>query len=578
MKRAAERCLILMLVGGLLLVGGAARRHLVESKDFQPASSQGVLALVGEIAAGKPAGVVVTCAGYNCSREHDIAYYDLSRNAHGWSHIRFADAGTLQPGKETIPILAFLDDGPLLYDTFYNQVYAFDSRSRCNAYGADCYQQVWLHILAGRKLVEASAINDTFNSSRPVDRFYYIEGVAIKPHGADARGGTTLLVDNTPNGNLDIVHISPDGQGVAGVERFSYRDSVCGEGQCHWTGNLGNSLALDYRRGRLYLADNNGPAGQVRAFRFGPNVHSEGSPIDVAQAALCFVHLHQVAVAQYRDALYVPSGCQSFDAGSMVLVDTEFGTVEGTVQYPYGDQGIVAIDPHNPRRVFITTSDRVGSYDASRWLTLHMLYDDVVVASLPLLQDYRTGWLRSMTFDPASNRLYLAVNDAILVVAVGGVPPAEMWPAPVTSTIDPDHGGMLRAGDGSAAIAFQAGAVDLPSLVTYTEGPQGAVRNAVTAVPVLRAIRTFGLTGVVTGTTTTLNGFNKTFTLHARTTSREREGIIPGTLALYWWNGTSWVVQPSQLTTDGIYAASSHTGRFALMGKTHPVYLPLVQR
>jgi hypothetical protein len=580
MRRVADRCLVLVLVGGLLLVGGATQRYPVESKDFGPAFAQSALTLVGTIPAGKPAGIVVTCAGYNCAREHDIAYYDLSRDAHGRSHIRFADAATLQPVEETLPVLAFLDDGPLLYDPFYNQVYAFDSRGKCDAYGGNCYQQAWLHILADRELVEAVAINDIFNGSRPVDRFYHIEGVAIKPHGADARGGTTLIVDNTPNGNLDIVHISPDGQDVAGVERFSYRASTCGATQCQWIGNFGNSLALDYHRGRLYLADNNGPEGKVRTFRFGPNVHSEGAPIDVAQPALCFVHLHQVAVAQHRDRLYVPTGCQASEFGSTVLVETEFSTVEGRLDYRYGDQGIFAVDPHDPRRAFLTTSDRTATYDPAKWLTLHMLYDDVVVASLPLLRGYQTGWLRAMTFDPASNRLFLALNDAIYVVAVGGVPPAEMWPAPVSAEVTPDGGGTLRAGDGSAAVYVQAGSVDRTILMTYAEGPPAIGRNAVAApgATTLHAIRHFELTAVISGTATPLDAFNTAFRLDAVTTPRERAGIIPGTLALYWWDGGAWVAQPTVGSGETLFTASSHLGRFALMGQSHAIYLPLVQR
>ena len=573
---------ILVLITGLLLLGGLGQRQSAAGQGVGGASPQSALTLVGTLPAGKPAGVVVTCAGYNCAREHDLAYYDLSRDAHGWSHIRFADAGTLQPYEETAPVLAFLDDGPLLYDPFYNQVYAFDSRGKCNAYGTDCYQQAWLHILAGRELVEAVAINDIFNSSQPVDRFYYIEGVAIKPHGADIRGGTTLVVDNTPNGNLDIVHISPDGQDVAGVERFSYRKSVCSADPCTWIGNRGNSLALDVHRGKLYLADNNSPAGKVRTFRFGPNVHSEGTPIDVAQPALCFVHLHQVAVAQHRDRLYVPTACQASEFGSTVLVETEFNTVEGRLDYRYGDQGILAVDPHDPRRAFLTTSDLTGAYDPATWLTLHMLYDDVVVASLPLLRGYQTGWLRAMTFDPASNRLYLALNDAIYVVAVGGVPPAEMWPAPVTAEVTPEDGGTLRAGDGSAVVYVWPGAVDQTSLVTYAEGPPAIGRNAV-ATPnagttTLRAIRHFELTAVISGTTTPLDAFNTAFRLDAVTTPRERAGIIPGTLTLYWWNGSAWVAQPTQRNGETLYTASSYTGRFALIGETHAVYLPLVQR
>ena len=39
------------------------------------------------------AGLAVTCAGYNCSREHDLADYDISFNQDGWDnkYVRFID-------------------------------------------------------------------------------------------------------------------------------------------------------------------------------------------------------------------------------------------------------------------------------------------------------------------------------------------------------------------------------------------------------------------------------------------------------------------------------------------------------
>jgi hypothetical protein len=95
---------------------------------------------------------------------------------------------------------------------------------------------------------------------------------------------------------------------------------------------------------------------------------------------------------------------------------------------------------------------------------------------------------------------------------------------------------------------------------------------------VLRPIRTFDLTGVISGTTTPLEGFNDLFTLSVETTDKELAGVVASTLALYWWDGSQWQKQydVSGVPQGTIY--SDHTGRFALMGESHVAYLPLVER
>jgi hypothetical protein len=401
------------------------------------------------------------------------------------------------------------------------------------------------------------------------------------------------LVDNTPNGNFDIVQLQADGQGLHTVARYSYRASLCSESECHWLDNRGNSLALDFRhettwpvdslgsQDMLYLADNNGATGKIRAFRLAQTVVGEEPSIPVSGEALCFVTLGEVEVAQERDVLYAPTGCQSFEAGSMVPVDTVLGQAQEAITYSYGDHHIVEVDPHDPRRVFVTTNDDIGDYDPQNRMILHMLYDDVVVASLPLLAGYPGGFdgLRDMVFDPAGNRLYLSVDRSILVVEVGGIPPATMWPAPVTVTITPEHGGTLTAGDASATFSFSGGAVTQTSRVGYAEaGPDTGQRLPV-AGTLLQPVRTFDLTAVISDTGTAVGAFQQSFILNAETTARERAGTIPGTLALYWWNGSAWLLQPSSALSDDLLSASStHTGRFALMAETMPVFVPALQR
>jgi hypothetical protein len=291
-----------------------------------------------------------------------------------------------------------------------------------------------------------------------------------------------------------------------------------------------------------------------------------------------------VTVAQGRNALYAPSGCQSFEHGSTVRVDTETGE-KHRITYRYGDQGVVAVDPHDPRRVFITTSDAAGDYDSEQWLTLHMLYDDVIVASLPLQSGFGSDnkrLLRDMVFDPASSRLFISLGPSILVVDVGGVPPAEMWPVPVTSTVTPDQGGEVKAPDGSATFYLLPGDVDHTTQVTYTEkAPLGCATStarALTTEKVLRPVRTFELTGVISGTNTALESFNDAFTLHLQLTDKELAGVIDHTLSLYWWDGDAWQAQSSVSDVPVGSTSASYTGCFALMGESYAVYLPVLLR
>jgi hypothetical protein len=186
-----------------------------------------------------------------------------------------------------------------------------------------------------------------------------------------------------------------------------------------------------------------------------------------------------------------------------------------------------------------------------------------------------------MVFDPVSARLFISVGQSILAVNVGGVPPAEFWPPPVTASVPPDHSALLEATDHSATFTFYSGAVEQTSVVTYAEGPPRMGRQALAAETTLRPIREFELTGVISGTSTDLDRFRQIVSVRMETTARERAGVILDTVSLYWWDGSAWVKQSG--TIDPMYpdvfdGGTTHTGRFALMGQSWSVYLPLVKR
>ncbi len=71
------------------------------------------------------------------------------------------------------------------------------------------------------------------------------------------------------------------------------------------------------------------------------------------------------------------------------------------------------------------------------------------------------------------------------------------------------------------------------------------------------------------------------FTMTVTYDPTELGPTIEATLAIYWWNGTRWLKEPTS-GWDGsahtVTATLEHLSRFAVLGETNRVYLPLVLR
>jgi phosphonate transport system substrate-binding protein len=132
--------------------------------------------------------------------------------------------------------------------------------------------------------------------------------------------------------------------------------------------------------------------------------------------------------------------------------------------------------------------------------------------------------------------------------------------------------------------------VNTEGLTTTLEIPPGAVTDtvqvslapipAVTHLPVGRAEigHSVSLIAVTTGTSQTVISLSEPYTLTAAYEQDKLEGVQEASLAVYWWDGTAWVKEPSSSldpVANVVSATPDHFSSFAVLGVPN-VYLPLV--
>jgi len=147
-------------------------------------------------------------------------------------------------------------------------------------------------------------------------------------------------------------------------------------------------------------------------------------------------------------------------------------------------------------------------------------------------------------------------------------------PRYVLSTIVP-QGGSLASADAGTQFVFPAGTFTATIDLTYDHLWTDQNTASLAGIG-----RTFDLTAVYsdTGQVAPLApGHTFTATLHY--TDAERGGAIESTLALYSWDGSAWVREPTSVLdagTNTITAAPNHLGLFAVLGNTLRLTLPVV--
>ena len=72
----------------------------------------------------------------------------------------------------------------------------------------------------------------------------------------------------------------------------------------------------------------------------------------------------------------------------------------------------------------------------------------------------------------------------------------------------------------------------------------------------------------------------KTFTMTVEYTESERGPAVEDTLALYWWNGSQWVREDSEVdpSRNMVIARPAHLSLWGVLGETRRVYLPVTMR
>ena len=546
---------------------------------------------------GEPQAIVVSCSGPRCSREHDAIFFDGSDKT-----LRFIDgeSGALAPDQVNLLHSEF--DSFLVYDRYYHQAYIVGDERECDDWGLNCWRKMRLHIIGRRARINSIVINEEYRDIR-----YDVDGLTLKQPLAEGSGFARIIVDDTIHGNIDVVDLNAAGTDALLLQRYSYRDPVAcaDEPSCHWNVNEGNSLALETQHETLavddlsnsdilYIGDDNGISTHIRAIRInhpGQSLNPAPLPdIDFSAVFLCTIGVRGLSMAGPRDILYMPSGCQSFEHGSIAEFDTTTNAANA-VALTYRDQNFVHADWYDAKRVFVATSDAFcrwnGAYDPSCGLYLHLIYDGTLVDSLLLMTDYQPNGLKDMAFDPYNRLLYLTVENSVMVVQVNyGAGAAPVALIVGSQIVTPEQGGDLEAPDRSAELHFQAGAVDDPVVVTYQEVDPAAASQSnapasLSAASDLSSVRTFEVSAVISGTTTPVTGFNTFYQVNINYTDKEKGSALENTLALYRWDGAQWQLEStsSVLASSNIVTAyPTQPGIFAVMGETQRVYLPVVIR
>jgi len=202
-----------------------------------------------------------------------------------------------------------------------------------------------------------------------------------------------------------------------------------------------------------------------------------------------------------------------------------------------------------------------------------------VVDTLRLVGEYdEYEGLRGMAFDPYLRRLYLTVGASVMVVEVNyGAAAAPMPSAPpiTVSGEIPTWGGSLDAPDGSVELDVYYGTLDETTVVTYTTDTD--------AMPAgdLFGMRFFDLSAVTLSAGTPVTTFDPPYVITIHYTDTEKAGAKEDTLALYGWNGSQWILEPSSGVDPGnnvLTATPNHMSLFAVLGETERVFLPLTIR
>jgi len=164
---------------------------------------------------------------------------------------------------------------------------------------------------------------------------------------------------------------------------------------------------------------------------------------------------------------------------------------------------------------------------------------------------------------------------AVYEYHTGQFPPEYIW-SRISDTIG-TGGGSLTSYYGDTTIQIPAGAITDTIVITYTPAygmPPGGNVAGIGHV--------FDVTAVYSSTGQPAQiAFGHTYTVTVQYTDAEKGPAIENTLALYYWDGSQWVKEPSSVVdtvANKVTATPDHFSLWAALGETRRVYLPLIMR
>ena len=164
---------------------------------------------------------------------------------------------------------------------------------------------------------------------------------------------------------------------------------------------------------------------------------------------------------------------------------------------------------------------------------------------------------------------------AVYEYHTGQFPPEYIW-SRISDTIG-TGGGSLTSYYGDTTIQIPAGAITDTIVITYTPAygmPPGGNVAGIGHV--------FDVTAVYSSTGQPAQiAFGHTYTVTVQYTDAEKGPAIENTLALYYWDGSQWVKEPSSVVdtvANKVTATPDHFSLWAALGETRRVYLSLIMR
>jgi branched-chain amino acid transport system substrate-binding protein len=156
----------------------------------------------------------------------------------------------------------------------------------------------------------------------------------------------------------------------------------------------------------------------------------------------------------------------------------------------------------------------------------------------------------------------------------GQFPPEHIWPQ-TRGIISPESGGMVTSEHGDTTVQIPSGAITDTIVITYTLAHSPAPGGNLIGIG-----HVFDVTAVYSGTGQPAQiAPGHTYTVTVQYTDAEKGPAIESTLALYYWDGSQWIKEPSSVVdtaNNTVTAMPNHFSRWAVLGETRRVYLPLI--